>query len=112
MSAPTQMLDAVTRVSEKQLGDFGKIAFFLGDGLQRATVDGLFSLLRPQTWAPRNLAEITCNVVHYSAELSRFVTPGETSHIAWQEVRNKLEVFILVRSLPTVLGLPVGENIP
>jgi hypothetical protein len=112
MRAPTQILDAVTRASEKQLGDVGKTVFFLGDGLQRATVDGLSSLLSPRTWNPTNMLRMSWDAARQSRELSRFLIPGDVSRLAWQEVRNKLEVFILVRSLPTVLGLPAGEFVP
>jgi hypothetical protein len=111
MSDPRQMLDTVTYASQRHLGDFGKMLFFVGDGLQRATVDGLWDAFNPQTWTASNLAEMTCRVARQSVRLSRFLIPGEAGFLAWQEIRNKLEVFLLVRTLPDVLGLSPGSGV-
>ena len=102
MSTVAQSLDFATRALEKEMGQLTKSLFFLGDGLQRATVDGLFDLLKPKTWSPANLMSLGRSAAHVPVELSRFVVPGEAGP-AWEELRNKFEVFMLVSELPSIL---------
>jgi hypothetical protein len=104
MSGVVQSLDFATRALESEMGQLTKSIFFFGDGLQRATVDGWFDLLNPKTWRPANLMRLGWSAAHVPVELSRFVVPGEAS-TAWEELRNKLEVFLLVSELPTILGV-------
>jgi hypothetical protein len=104
----TAELENGTRNIQKRLGnvdDFAQEIFFLGDGIQRTAVDGFFDLLRPSTWSPTGLAQMSSNAVSGSLQVARFFTPGETSYLSWLELRNKLEVFLLVQNLPSILGL-------
>jgi hypothetical protein len=111
MSSVSQSLDLATRALEKEMGQLTQSIFFFGDGLQRTAVDALFDLFQPKTWRPQNLSRLGWDAVQASVELSRFVVPGEAG-AAWEEVRNKLEVFLLVSELPAVLGINPKEWIP
>jgi hypothetical protein len=104
MSSVVQSLDFATRALESEMGQLSKSIFFFGDGLQRATVDGWFDLLKPRTWRPANLLRLGWSAARVPVELSRFVVPGEAGP-AWEELRNKLEVFLLVSELPAILGV-------
>lgn len=111
----TAGLEIAARSVQKRLGnvnDFAQEVFFLGDGLQRATVDKLFDLLRPSTWSPAGLAQVSFSVLSESLHASRFFTPGRTGYLAWLEVRNKLEVFLTVQNLSLILGLSADKPEP
>lgn len=104
MSGVTQSLDMATRAVEKEMGQLTQSIFFFSDGVQRSAVDGLFDLLEPKFWRPTALLERWWEAAQASLHLSRFLLPGEAGP-AWQELRNKLEVFLLVSELPTVLRI-------
>src|SRR5437016_1432529 len=101
-SALTEVLDILTHQARSGLGAVTETLFFVGDGLQRAAVDGLFDLLRPQTFLPNNVLRLSCDVARRAAQLSRLLFPDQ-ANLAWQELRNKLEVFILVKNLASIL---------
>jgi hypothetical protein len=108
MPQVTAELEKGTRNIQKRLGnvdDFVQEIFFLGDGIQRTAVDGFFDLLRPSTWRPTGLVQMSSNAVSGSLQVARFFTPGQTSYLSWLELRNKLEVFLFVQNLPAILGL-------
>ena len=50
------VFDMLAHQAQSELGTITQTAFFMGDGLQRAVIDGAFNLLRLQTWTPTNLA--------------------------------------------------------
>lgn len=107
----TQVLDILTHQAESELGNVSQSLFFMGDGLQRAITDGFFDLLRPQTWMPANILRLSTEAVRQTLQLSRLLLPDQ-ANLAWQELRNKLEVFVIVKNLSSILHLPTGEFIP
>jgi len=111
MSTIVQNLTFATRALEKEMGQLTKSIFFFGDGLQRTVVDGAFDLLKPKTWQPANLVRFGRDTAEISVELSRFLTPGEAG-IAWEELRNKLEVFLLVSELSSILQVDPKTWVP
>lgn len=108
MSSLTQSLDFATRALEKEMGQLTQSIFFFSDGVQRAVVDGMFDLMEPKTWRPATLTRMSSDAAQAALHLSRFVVPGEAS-TAWEELGNKLEVFLLVSELPEILKLRAGE---
>ena len=101
----------LTHQAQSEMGNITQSIFFMGDGLQRAVTDGFFNLLRPRTWMPDNILRLSSDAVRQTVQLSRLLLPDQ-ANLAWQELRNKLEVFVLVRNLSSILGLPAGQFIP
>jgi hypothetical protein len=107
----TEALEILSHLAQGQLGNASQLAFFVGDGLQRAVTDGIFDALRPETWKPASLLKIGSSLVRQSTQLTQLFVSGE-AQTAWQELINKVEVFALVKNLASVLALPEGEFIP
>jgi hypothetical protein len=106
-----EVLDVLTHQAHRELDTVSETLFFMGDGLQRAAVDVFFNLFRQQTWTPGNVFRVSCDTVNRSLQLARLLLPDQ-AHLAWQELRNKLDVFILVKNLSSVLGLPSDRFLP
>jgi hypothetical protein len=107
----TEALDILTHHAQSELGNVTQSLFFMGDGLQRAIVDGVFNLFLPQTWTPNNILRLSSEAVRQTIQLSQLLQPQQAS-LAWQELRNKLQVFILVKNLASVLRLPADKLVP
>jgi hypothetical protein len=107
----TETLDRLTHQAHSELDNVAETLFFIGDGLQRAGIDGCFNLLTPQRWKPENLLSLGREAVRWSIQLSKLLSPDQ-AQLAWQELRNKLEVFILVKNLPAILRLPSDRFVP
>jgi hypothetical protein len=105
-------LDILTKEAYSQLGNLGQTVFFFGDGVQRATVDGIFNLFLPQTYTPANLLRLISIAEKQAIRISELVTSPEIAELAIQELRNKLEVFVLVKGLGTILQLPQEQFLP
>ena len=112
-----ETFDMLTHAAELQLGLVTEspsawgTAFYLGDGLQRAVTDGVFDLFKPQTWNPANLWRLSSQALQQTVKLSTLLDPKHAT-VAWQELRNKLEVFALVANLSSILKLPANQVIP
>src|SRR5215471_5983135 len=87
-SALTEVFDVLTHQTHRELGTVTETLFFIGDGLQRAAVDGVFDLLALQTWTPRNLLRLGCGAVDKGLRLAALFLPDQAS-LAWRELRNK-----------------------
>ncbi len=112
LQALTEEIEKATLSIRKRLGhanDFSQELFFMGDGIQRAALDRFFDLLRPGTWSPAGLAQMSSNLWNESSQAARFFIPGQTSNLSWMEFRNKLEVFLTVQNLPATLGLSADK---
>lgn len=109
--ALTDTLDLLTNQAHREFDNATEALFYIGDGLQRAAIDGCFNLFRGQTWTPSHLLRLSAEAVRQTVHFSRLLFPNQT-RLAWQELRNKLEVFILVRNLPSILGLPSDRLVP
>jgi len=116
MSVPdrdiVEVLDILTKEAQNQLGFNEQAIFSLGDGLQRVVVDGVFNLLRPQTWAPDNVLRLSFRIAQQLARTSELFTSPQGANLAWQELRNKVEVFVLVSNLESILGLSGNQFLP
>jgi len=105
----TDLFDILAHQAQSELGTITQTAFFLGDGLQRAVTDGVFDLFKPQTWAPTNVWRLGSETLRQSIQVLRLVEPGKLN-VAWEELKNKLEVFTLVKNLPSILKLPPADS--
>src|SRR5713101_4469508 len=94
--------DLLTKETYSQLGSAGQTAFFVGDGLQRAVLEGAFDLLSPQTWTPANMVRMGLFAARQAGRISELVTSPETARLAWQELQNKIEIFFLVKNLSSL----------
>jgi hypothetical protein len=103
-------MEDFTRSAERQLGDFGQTAFFLGDGLQRAGIDAFFELFSVQNLNPYTAAKKSASIISDMFRATQFLVPNTDSGIQWTEIRNKLEVFVLVRNLSGVMGLSRNDQ--
>jgi hypothetical protein len=111
----TAELEKATRNIRQRLGNVDDIAqqiFFLGDGIQRTATDRFFDLVQPGTWSPAGLAQMASDTASESLQFARFFTPGQTSSLSWLELQNKMEAFLLVGNLPTILGLSADRLPP
>jgi len=112
----TEALDALTHQAELQLGLVTEssvlgTAFYVGDGLQRAATDGVFDLFTLQTWDATNLLHLTSRTAEQAIDILRLLEPSQ-ANLAWQELRNKLDVYVLVSNLSSILGLSSKQFIP
>ncbi|HEY7495863.1 MAG TPA: hypothetical protein VIH59_32760 [Candidatus Tectomicrobia bacterium] len=73
----------------------------------------LARLLAPrETLTPRYITKVTCDIMQQSAEVCRFLMPGQENRLAWQEFQNKLQAFDLFEHVDVILRLPSGPEIP
>src|SRR5690348_10163814 len=105
-------LDVLTKAAYNQLGNVGQTIFFFGDGVQRAAVDGIFNLLNPQTYTPANLLRLGYLAERQAIRISKLFTSPDVAELALQEFENKLEVFVLVKGINTILGLTDNQFVP
>ena len=112
-----QTFDMLTHAAETQLGLITEsaspwgTAFYLGDGLQRAVADRILDLFRPGTWIPANIWRLSFGALQQALRVSAFLDPCQAA-LAYQELKNKLEVFALVKNLSSTLQLPPDQLIP
>ena len=94
-------LDAVTWTTQGQLGELLQAAFQAGDDLQGEWLDLFADSLSPRRWtrAVSRLAERSLDSV-------RFASPGAGGSLARQELRNKFEVYWLVKGVRRWVDLP------
>lgn len=107
-----EILDHLTHATQLQMDSLSQTIFFLGDGVQRAVTDELFDLTHPSAWAPLNLIQLARKTLQLSTQGSRLLTDNQARRRTFQEIVNKLEVFIQVKNLPWILNLPQGEFLP
>src|SRR5438034_8104321 len=97
--------EVLTKAAYTQLGSTSQTAFFIGDGLQSLVIASAFGLLSPQTWTPENILQMSSLVARQADRISELFTSPAAARLAWQELRNKIEVYSTVRNLSTLLGL-------
>jgi len=119
LQAPNQVIDnavaafdTVTHTTEDQFSDPLKLTFQAGDQLQRGMVDLMFSFLTFEVFSPNNMMRLASDTMQQLAETLRIFIPGEDSLTAWQEFTNKLQVFLLVQDVGSVLEIPSETHIP
>jgi hypothetical protein len=106
----TAAFDAVTQAAGEQLSETIQSLFLLGDNLQRETTDLAFSLLTPEVFNP--CSRVTSALVQRSAEIFRSLNPVQDGTLTFLELQNKLQVFSLVRNVPSTLQLVSGPPYP
>jgi hypothetical protein len=105
-------LYAVTQSAQDQFNDLVWAAFQAGDELQRNAVDLLFDVVTLRAFAPDYVKRLTTGLVEQSRETGRVLTPGAGSRLAWQELKNKYEVYNLVKRVRELLEIPAGVEFP
>jgi len=99
-----ESLDEVSSTAHRQLGDRLGLAFQLGDDLQREWLDRLTG--------PRGVFEAAGEFAASSRAIWRIASPGREAAALRGELRNKFEVYRLVKGVSETLGLPpVGAQI-
>lgn len=114
-SPTSNLADALERMAheaQSQLGTVTQTAYFLGDGIQRALTDEVFDLFMPQTWSPANLLRQGSRWMRQGMTIAREFTSPNTPGLIFQELRNKIGVFTLVKNLASKLNLPSDEFVP
>ncbi len=106
----TAAFDVVTQATGEQLSEILQSLFLLGDDLQRETTDLAFSLLTPEAFHPES--KVISDIVQQSAEICRSLDPLQGGALTLQELRNKLQVYFLVRAVPNRLRLPSAPPYP
>jgi hypothetical protein len=116
--------DAVRYAAEGQMNATFRGLLHAGDNLQRGVVDLLAGvgsrtesavvqaagqLLTPDLLDPRTWATMGVDMVQRSAEGLRLLLSGTGAVAALREVQNKAEVYVLVRQVARLLGIPEGE---
>jgi enamine deaminase RidA (YjgF/YER057c/UK114 family) len=108
-SDPYQLVNAfdiLTKEAYNQLGSSGQAAFYVGDGLQRAALAGLFDLLNPKTWTPANILRVSSVAANQAARISELFISPEAARLTWLELQNKVEIFFLVKNSSSLFGSP------
>lgn len=101
-------LEAVTWATQGQLGEMLQAAFQAGDDLQVDWTDLLAGSLTPARWSA-----VVSEMTERSMNAMRFASPGVGGALSRQELRNKLEVYWLVKGVRDKVGLPPpGQAFP
>jgi hypothetical protein len=105
-------LDILTKQAKEELGTTGQIVFFLGDGAQRVATNWLFDLFNPGTWTPENIARIATIAGRQAIRTSELFLSPRVAQLAWQELRNKVEILVVVEYTDSVLGISSNTFVP
>lgn len=98
-------LDAVTQATVEQFDTVIQGLFQAGDELQRAAVDRLCAMLSLWGTDSADLARLPTEILQWVTQTARCIVPSEDNLLRWQELQNKVEVFVLVPSVPVLLRL-------
>jgi hypothetical protein len=98
--------------TQSQLGNVAQLAYSFGDGLQRAATDEIFDLFMPQSWTPANLYKTGSVWTRQAMMLAKALISPEGAGLIYQELKNKIDVFTLVKNLPSRLNLAPDEFVP
>lgn len=101
----SENFDPVTRATEEQLGDSLGAAFRAGDQIQRGIVDAAFDILTLRALTPGGMLRSALGLARRSAGVAGAVAPSREGRLAWQELRNKLEVYELFDGAEETLRL-------
>src|SRR5262249_20589424 len=80
--------------------------------LQRDAVDLLFDIVTLRAFAPNYVRRLAANLTEQLQETGKVLAPGVSSRLAWQEIKNKYEVFNLVKNVGELLAIPEGAEFP
>lgn len=105
-------LYVVTQAAQEQLNDLLWAAFQSGDELQRDAVDLLFDVTTLRAFTPGYVNQLTAGLAAQARETGRVLTPGASSRLAWQQLKNNYEVYNLVKRVGELLAIPAGAEFP
>jgi hypothetical protein len=110
----TAAFNSVARTTGDQFGGILKGAYHVGDMLQRGTVDLTFNFLtRDAFHSEEVLLRQSTDLLRQALDVLRFLASGQDLRLAWQEFRDKMQVFQWVRNVDTLLQLPTdGSYVP
>lgn len=101
-------LDAVAWAARGELGEMLQAAYQAGDDLQEEWVEILGDSFRPWRWQ-----QTAVGLAGRSRHALRFASPGAGGEACRQELKNKFEVYWLVKGVRKLLGLPpAGQPFP
>jgi hypothetical protein len=108
----TQPLDTVTDAARRRLaGPFERV-YRTGALVQESLLDVAGQALTPDLLDPATWARIAGDMAERSAEGLRLILSGSAGLAALREVQNKAEVFVLVREVSEILGIPQEFPLP
>lgn len=100
---------AVTKATELELDDAMRAVFQVGDELQRAAADWICRV--PEIFNPQLVGGLAFDAVQRSMAAAQALMPGPKSSLAWQQVRNTIEVYNTVRFARSLLGIASDADI-
>src|SRR6266852_5028644 len=104
--------DAVAYRTADQLTGILNDAFLVGDQFQRLTVDAAFGLLTRRGLDLNAPARLTGELLRQSLDAFQILLDPQALRLAWQELRDKLQVFQWVRSVQSLLHLDPNTSVP
>jgi len=98
---PDASFDVATWTIQGQLDELLQAAFQAGDDLQTEWLALVSDALTPTRWG-----RVTSDMAERSLEALRLAVPGDAGAAARRELRNKYEIYWLVKGVRKVLELP------
>jgi hypothetical protein len=107
-----QPLDTVADAARRRLGGAFENAYRTGTRLQSGALDMASQTLTPDLLDPATWARMAGDMAGRSAEGLRLLLSGSAGLDALREVENKAEVYVLVREVAEILGIPQSFPLP
>lgn len=105
--------EAVAWQARQQLGDLLGEVFLAGDALERDAVDLTAEMFPERLTSPAGWMAAGARLATRSGETLELYVPTEGGFLAWRELANKLEVYLLVKRVSRLIGVPPeGEPLP
>lgn len=103
----------VVKQSETEsLGDLFNGAFQIGDAVQDFTIDLMFDALTFRAFNPAYVRELGGNIALASSATFTSWGLNENRQLVLQELKNKYEVYNLVKNIDTILSVPERGEFP
>jgi hypothetical protein len=110
---PAASFNTLASATGGQLGEVMQGVYQVGNLVQQGTVDWLFDLLSGRNLNPAAPLRTTATVVRQALDALGFLASGGDVALAWQEFKDKLQVFFWVREVQSLLQLPAeGTFVP
>jgi hypothetical protein len=105
--------NALAGAAGGQLGEVMQGVYQVGNLLQQGTIDWMFDLLSGKNLSLGVALRTTSAVVRQAQDALGFLASRADIGLAWQEFKDKLQVFFWVRDVPSLLQLPPeGTYVP
>jgi hypothetical protein len=99
----SEAADSLTQSAAEQIGEMPLALFLLGDSIQREATDMSFGLMTRAAVNPNR--DTISDAMEQTMDTFRGLNPVQGGTLTLQELRNKIEVFQLVRQVPKKLNL-------